>query len=125
MFTIKQLAKEFHTTARTLRYYEELNIIKPKRDGNKRIYNNLDKERLELTLQAREIGINLADLAEIFTLYDESQNEETQLFRFIQLLRAKQRELDHKQENLEIIKKHIDEYEQHCLQHIKDKGLIS
>ncbi len=125
MFTIKQLAKEFNITARTLRYYEELNIIKPRREGNQRVYNRTDKQRLEFTLQAKELGIALSDLAEIFELYDESQKEETQLFRFIQLLRAKQRELDQKQTHLEIIKKQIDEYEQQCLQHIKDKGLIS
>ena len=125
MFTIKQLAKEFNTTPRTLRYYEELKIIKPKREGSQRIYSQTDKQRLEFTLQAKELGIALSDLTEIFELYDESQKEETQLFRFIHLLRAKQRELELKQANLEIIKKQIDEYEQQCLQHIKDKGLIS
>ena len=125
MFTIKQLAKEFNTTPRTLRYYEELNIIKPTREGSQRIYSKVDKQRLEFTLQAKELGIALSDMAEIFELYDESQKEETQLFRFIQLLRAKQRELEQKQTNLEIMKKQIDEYEQQCLQHIKDKGLIS
>ncbi len=125
MFTIKQLAKEFKITARTLRYYEELGILNPKREGTNRLYSKLDKDRLKFTLQAKELNIALADLAEIFQLYDESQKEDTQLFRFIQLLRAKKRELEHKQESLEIIKKRIEEYEQHCLQHIKDKGLIS
>ena len=125
MFTIKQLAKEFEITPRTLRYYEELGILKPKRIGSNRNYTKTDKDRLTLTLKAKELGIALADLAEIFELYDESQNEDTQLFRFIQLLRTKKRELEQKQTNLEIIKKQINEYERHCLQHIKDKGLIT
>ena len=71
------------------------------------------------------LGLALADLAELFELYDDSQSEETQLFRLIQLLRAKKRELEIKQTNLEIVKEQIDTYERQCLKQIMDKGLIS
>ena len=125
MFTIKDLTTEFQVTARTLRHYEELGILKPTRKGQTRFYSDTDKQRLEFTILSKRLGFALADLSELFELYDDSQTEETQLFRLIQLLRAKKRELKIKQTNLEIIQKQIEDYEQQCLQHIMDKGLIS
>ena len=125
MFTIQDLSREFHVTARTLRHYEELGILKPTRKGQTRFYSETDKQRLEFTISSKNLGFALSDLSELFELYDDSQTEETQLFRLIQLLRTKQRELKIKQGNLELIKQQIDGYEQQCLQHIMDKGLIS
>ena len=125
MSNIKELTREYNITARTLRHYEDLGILKPTRQGQTRIYSETDKQRLEFTLSSKTLGFALTDLAELFELYDDSQSEETQLFRLIQLLRAKKRELEIKQTNLEKIKNQIDTYEQQCLQHIMDKGLIS
>ena len=125
MFSIKELTKECNVTARTLRHYEDIGILNPTRLGQTRIYSDTDKQRLEFTILSKSLGFALADLAELFELYDDSQSEETQLFRLIQLLRAKKRALEIKQTNLEIIKKQIDSYERQCLQHIMDKGLIS
>ena len=125
MYTIRELTRECRVTARTLRHYEDLGILKPVRHGQSRIYSDKDKQRLEFTILSKSLGFALADLAELFELYDDSQSEETQLFRLIQLLRAKKRALEIKQTNLELIKKQIDHYEQQCLQHIMDKGLIS
>lgn len=125
IYTIKELTREFKVTARTLRHYEEIGILKPARQGQTRIYSETDKERLEFTLLSKQLGFSLAGLAELFALYDDSQIEETQLFRLIQLLRAKKRELEIKQTSLEQMKNQIDSYEQQCLQHIMDKGLIS
>ena len=125
MLSINDLTRKFNVTARTLRHYEELGILKPSRQGQTRIYSETDEQRLEFTIMAKSLGFALADLSELFELYDDSQTEETQLFRLIQLLRAKKRALEIKQKNLESIKKQIDTYEQQCLQHIMDKGLIS
>ena len=110
---------------RTLRHYEEIGILNPTRHGQTRVYSDTDKQRLEFTLLSKTLGLALADLAELFELYDDSQSEETQLFRLIQLLRAKKRELEIKQTNLEIVKEQIDTYERQCLKQIMDKGLIS
>ena len=125
MYNIKQLASEFEITARTLRHYEDIGILKPGRSGNNRIFTNQDKTRLEFTLKARELGFSLSELAELFELYDDSQAEETQLFRFMHLLRTKKRELDLKQKELQKIRQQIEDFEAQCLQHIKDKGLFS
>ena len=125
MYTIKELTRSSKVTARTLRHYEDIGILKPGRRGQTRIYSETDKQRLEFTILSRELGFALADLAELFELYDDSQVEETQLFRLIQLLRAKKRKLEIKQTNLERMKEQIDAYEQQCLKHIVDKGLIS
>lgn len=125
MYTIKELTKQCGVTARTLRHYEDLGILNPTRKGQTRIYSDTDKQRLEFTRLSKALGFALADLAELFELYDDSQSEETQLFRLIQLLRAKKRELQIKQNELESVKKQIESYEKQCLQHIMDKGLIS
>ena len=38
-FTITQLCREFSTTPRALRYYEEQGLLSPSRDGQARIYS--------------------------------------------------------------------------------------
>ena len=39
VFTIRDLAREFSVSARTLRFYEEKGLINPKRRGEQRLYS--------------------------------------------------------------------------------------
>jgi DNA-binding transcriptional MerR regulator len=68
-FTITQLCREFGTTPRALRYYEEQGLLSPSRDGQARIYSYRDRARLILILRGKSVGLALAEIRDIFDLY--------------------------------------------------------
>ena len=67
-FTITQLCREFSTTPRALRYYEEQGLLSPSRDGQARIYSYRDRARLILILRGKSVGLALAEIRDIFDL---------------------------------------------------------
>lgn len=69
-FTITQLCREFTTTPRALRYYEEQGLLSPTRDGQARVYSYRDRARLVLILRGKRVGLSLAEIRDIFELYD-------------------------------------------------------
>lgn len=83
-YTIRQLTKEFDVSARTLRFYEEENLIQPARRGQTRIYSVRDRARIILILRGRRMGFSLSEIREFLDVY----NPESDLK---QLLLAKQR----------------------------------
>lgn len=69
-FTITQLCREFATTPRALRYYEEQGLLSPSREGQARVYSYRDRARLVLILRGKRVGLSLAEIRDIFDLYD-------------------------------------------------------
>ncbi|GAK82780.1 predicted transcriptional regulator LiuR of leucine degradation pathway MerR family [Vibrio ponticus] len=88
-FKISELAKEFDITTRSIRFYEDSGLLNPQRKGNTRIYNGRDRIRLKLILRGKRLGFSLADIKELFELYDTDQSTE-QLQYMIQLIEQKQ-----------------------------------
>ena len=78
-YAIGQLASEFEVTSRALRLYEEEGLLKPRRAGTRRIYSERDRVRLRLVLRGKRLGWSLAEIKELFDLYDSSHGEEAQL----------------------------------------------
>ncbi len=78
-FTIRELAREFDITSRTLRFYESIGLVSPKRKGQSRIYNRRDRARLKLVLQGKRVGFALAEIKEMLDLYDLRDGQKTQL----------------------------------------------
>ena len=78
-FSISELAKEFEVTPRTLRFYEDKELLCPKRKGQRRIYSRRDRARLKLVLQGKRVGFSLAEIREMLDLYDLRDGQDTQL----------------------------------------------
>lgn len=78
-FRIGQLAEEFDVTLRTLRFYEDKELLAPRRIGNTRIYSRSDRARLRIILLGKRLGFSLADVAEILALYDPESGNVRQL----------------------------------------------
>lgn len=78
-FTIGDLAKEFDVSLRTLRFYEDKNLIHPRRDGVTRIYSRRDRARLKLVLMGKRVGFSLKEIKEMLDLYDLKDGQSTQL----------------------------------------------
>ena len=62
VYTIGDLSKEFGVTLRTLRFYEDRGLIKPKRSGLTRLYNEASKERLREIVKATSLGFTLTEI---------------------------------------------------------------
>jgi MerR family transcriptional regulator/heat shock protein HspR len=72
-----EAAKPIH--AQTLRMYDKLGLVKPRKVGKNRFYSDRDIERLQQIQHfTQDIGINLAGVAYIFALLDQIQLDQRQ-----------------------------------------------
>lgn len=62
ILTIGEVAREFGTTQRALRFYEDKGLISPQRQGATRLYGRVELERLTLVLKAKRLGFTLAEI---------------------------------------------------------------
>ncbi|HET7615956.1 MAG TPA: MerR family DNA-binding transcriptional regulator, partial [Bacillales bacterium] len=84
-FGISELAKALDITARTIRYYEELDLIHPHRsEGGTRYYTKKERARLKLILRGRRFGFTLKEIKEMIVLFDENRSGRKQLSRTIE-----------------------------------------
>jgi DNA-binding transcriptional MerR regulator len=64
-FTINELAKEFELTHRALRFYESRGLLKPRREGRRRLFNQADRDRLALVLKGKKLGFTLTEISQM------------------------------------------------------------
>lgn len=93
-YTVQKLGKLAGVSTRTLRYYDEIGILKPARINSSgyRIYGQGEVDRLQQILFYRELGINLTDIKDIIT--DPSFDEFNALVEHRKKLLAKKEQLD-------------------------------
>ena len=100
-YSIGQLCAEVDVTPRTLRFYEQRELLFPIRDGQKRIFTQRDRARLKLILRGKRFGFSLEDIRQWLNLYDLGDGQVTQLTLWIEnatrqmdTLRAQRDELE-------------------------------
>ena len=115
-YTISDLAKEFDLTTRAMRFYEDMGLLQPQRDGaggRNRIYSARDRTRLKLTLRAKRLGLSLTEAREIIDSYDSPRDTAPQLRKFLAVLTDHRVKLEAQmldlQANLEEIRAHEKE----------------
>ncbi|MGN4425503.1 MerR family transcriptional regulator [Bacillus cereus group sp. MYBK30-1] len=64
VISIQELTKETGVTVRTLRYYDQIDLLKPsgKTDGGHRLYSERDVIRLQQILFLKEMGFSLKEI---------------------------------------------------------------
>jgi len=77
--TIRQMCEEFEVTARTLRFYEQKELLSPERDGQRRLYSRSDRVRLKLILRGKRFGFSLEEIRSLLDLYRMDDGNLTQL----------------------------------------------
>jgi DNA-binding transcriptional MerR regulator len=100
-FTIRDLAREFFVTSRTLRFYEEKGLLNPTRRGQERLYSRRDRARLKLVLMGKNVGFSLEDVRALLDLYDLGDGQMTQLTVALQKFEEKLTELDARRRDLD------------------------
>ncbi len=77
-YSITELSQEFNITPRSIRHYEDKELILPQRSGSQRIYRKGDKVRLQLIMRGKRIGFSLSEIKEIISMYDAPSGEQKQ-----------------------------------------------
>jgi len=114
-FGISELAREFGITTRAIRFYEDLGLLAPTRDGRKRVYNRRDRTRLKLILRGKRLGFTLSESRELFELYDSAAGEKAQLRRFLTIMAEKREQLEQQRRDIELALNEIAASEEHCM----------
>lgn len=115
-FTISDLAREFDLTTRAIRFYEDMGLLQPVREGpggRSRVYSARDRTRLKLTLRAKRLGLSLSEAKEIIDMYDSPRDTGPQLRKFLLVLADHRRQLEEQMadllSNLDEVKVHEKE----------------
>lgn len=78
-FKIGDLARQFNTTLRTLRFYEDRGLLNPMRQGTTRLYTRRDRMRLRLILLGKALGFSLTEAKQMIDAYDQPDGARKQL----------------------------------------------
>ena len=63
--TISQMSRVYGVSLRTLRFYEDRGLIKPRREGNARYYRGADRVRMEMILRGKKLGFTLTEINDL------------------------------------------------------------
>jgi len=113
-YRIGEMARLLGTSEHTLRYYEKIGLVVPKRDPNKnRYYTDEDANWMRFILHMKQTGMSLEDLKRYIDLFGKGQGGIDEL---LQILYKHQEEVQAKlriyQENLKLVEKKIRFYEE-------------
>ena len=113
-YTITELATEFDVTTRTIRHYEDEGLLTPRREGTNRLFSNRDRVRLKLALRGKRLGFSLAEIRELFNLYDLARDEKQQMEEFMTKLARRREMLEQQREDIEVMLNEITFFENQC-----------
>ena len=77
--TIREMCDAYAVTPRTLRFYEQKELLSPIRDGQHRLFTRADRARLQLILRGKRFGFSLEDIRQLLAMYDRGGSNEAQL----------------------------------------------
>lgn len=99
---IGELAEKAGITPRTIRYYENLGLIKPsEREGTGfRYYTETELAKLQKISCLKSLGLSLEEIASVIDLYFEDPTELTAKRKIIEILETHLRETNEKMEAL-------------------------
>ena len=113
-FSIGELARELDITTRSIRFYEDKELIFPTRKGQTRIYSQRDRVRLKLILRGKRLGFSLAETGRLLELYDADTTSVTQLNTIMGLIADKKNDLKQQLEDINAVLIELTGLEDNC-----------
>jgi DNA-binding transcriptional MerR regulator len=102
LYGITELAQEYGISLRTIRFYEDKGLLAPRRINGGRAYTRRDRVRLGLILRGKAVGMSLAEIEHILSLYGEhGEGHARQLDYLIGRIDAAMAELDERRRNID------------------------
>ncbi len=83
--TIREMCEDFDVTPRTLRFYEQKELLFPIRDGQRRLFTRRDRARLKLILRGKRFGFSLEEIRQLLDLYHMDDSQQAQLAKTYEL----------------------------------------
>lgn len=117
--SIRDLAREFDVTTRTIRFYESEGLISPARRGQTRLFSPRDRIRLKLILRGKRLGFSIGEIREIIDLYDAAPGEFGQLRFFLGKIAGRRAMLERQQADIAETLEELAEVERRCLAQLK------
>ncbi|MGE7604461.1 MerR family transcriptional regulator [Peribacillus sp. NPDC097675] len=109
MYTISELAKEFDLTTRTLRYYEELGMLRPNRtETGNRVYGKKEYAQLKIIMRGKKYGFSLEEIKDIVVLFEQDRTGVKQLERTIEKAGQKLSEINVRMKELDELKQEFE-----------------
>lgn len=109
---ISMAAEKSNLPAKTIRYYEDIDLIRPARAENGyRDYSPQDVHRLRFLQRARSLGFTIDQCRLLLSLYDDEHRASADV-KAIAL--GKIREIDRKIEELRSLKTTLEALAEHC-----------
>ncbi len=82
---IGELAKQLGITTRTIRYYEDIGLVKPGRDTNGyRAFVDSDIHKLTFLARARALGFSIEDCRDLLALWEDTDRASADVRRIAQ-----------------------------------------
>ena len=119
-YSISDLSKEFDITTRSIRFYEDQGLLKPKRRGQTRIYSMKDRVRLKLILRGKRLGFSLAETRRLFEMYDADKSSTSQLNTMLTLIEEKKHALQQQMDDIKIVLMELSSAEAQCRQSLAE-----
>ena len=114
-WTISELARELDITPRTIRFYEDLGIVSPAREGRNRVYSARDRTRLKLALRGKRLGLQLSEIRALIDRYDGPGDAAAQQLReYLAVLNRHRETLERQRQDIEDTLEEIAAQEAEC-----------
>ncbi len=123
IYSIAELSREFAITPRTIRFYEEKGLIKPRRQGLTRLYSAGDRTRLSWIRRGTRLGLSLAEIHELLDLYQVDRTGLQQMRELLRRSRLHIAELERKRSDLDAHINEFKEVEAHVSAALRQRGV--
>ena len=115
-YSISELSAEFDITPRTIRFYEEKGLLRPAREGQKRLFSPADRVRLDLILRGKRCGLTLDESRDIIDMYEPGQNNAEQLHSLLGKIAERRATLQAQLADIRQMMKELDAVQARCEQ---------
>ena len=100
LYAIGQLSAHLKVSLRTLRFYEQSGLLRPHRDGTRRLYDRWDLERLRIIVVLREFDASLGEIKDVMAAIDSGATSEAVIARIDAALGRLQHSNEERREEL-------------------------
>ena len=121
-YRIGELASKVGVTERTIRYYEERGLLESVKrlDGGQRVYTDDDVRRLKFIQKLKVLGLSLAEMQELETLYGRHHTNAKVLPRLIELLDSHLATVSERLGELAALRDEIRSYRHHVMKRLDE-----
>ncbi|KUF11249.1 MerR family transcriptional regulator [Pseudoponticoccus marisrubri] len=100
LMTIREMCDMFEVTPRTLRFYEQKELLFPIREGQRRLFTRRDRARLKLILRGKRFGFSLEEIRQLLDLYDQGDQQRTQIQKTYEIAGQRLAEMERQRDEL-------------------------